>query len=164
MALVIEAFTVVVKKDCIRPLLMNQLLYPPNNTAIDDDYIWRCNLMVKADADNFVQLLGEFELNIYQNPDLVIVNEFDQSMEPNCHWLKIGKWKKAVIAWKIGSDPRMIVAHNYWDPNVGSGLIFADETMAENLKFLRFEDNMEVLLNEDTGKEAYIVRTGKVGK
>lgn len=161
MAVTIEGFTIVVKKERIEPLLSAQLIVPPNNTPLADDNIWRCSFMAKEDADKFISILGKFGLSIGKgsDSDAVLINEFDLSMAPHCEWLLTDKWEKAVIAWKAGTTPETVVAREGWDPKIGSGLIFHDRKTMKNLQFVRLDGNIEVFFDMDTGQEVYIGRT-----
>jgi tetratricopeptide (TPR) repeat protein len=117
--------------------------------------------MTEADSLGFMRSLEKLGLNVSQGPDsdVVLVNEFDQSVTPYCEWLVTAKWEKAVIAWKAGTRPDSVVAREGWNPQVGSGLSFYDRDSQDNLKFLRLQDNVEVFLNKETGKEVYLGRT-----
>jgi hypothetical protein len=117
--------------------------------------------MAEADARKFLRSLEGLGLNVSNGPDsdVVLVTEFDRSVEPYCEWLKTGVWEKAVIGWKEGTRPETVTAREGWDPKVGSGLEFHDPSSMQFLEFLRLEDNLEVFLNKKTGKEVYIART-----
>ena len=161
MALPIEGFTVLAQKSRIAHLLDSQAVEVPNSTALADDDLWRCCFMAEADASKFIETLQQFGLNVSQGPDsdVVLVNEFDSSVHPYCEWLVTAKWEKAVVAWKAGTNPETIVARDGWDPKIGSGLTFQDPDSMDHLEFLRLEDQVEVYLNKETGKEVYIGRT-----
>jgi hypothetical protein len=90
---------------------------------------------------------------------VVLISEFDRSVDPYCEWIRTGLWDKAVIAWKEGTRPESVTAREGWDPKVGSGLTFHDPSAMQHLEFLRLEDKVEVFLNKKTGKEVYIGRT-----
>ena len=161
MAIPIEGFSVVAQLERIQSLLDNGVVEIPNATALSDKHIWKCSFMSHADAQKFVKSLEESGLNASQGPDsdVVIATEFDRSVEPYCEWLSIGVWDKAVIAWRAGTNPETITAHEGWDPKVGSGLEFHDPSSMQFLEFLRLEDGIEVFLNKKTGEEVYIGRT-----
>ncbi len=161
MAVPIEGFAVVAQKERIRALLDENAVSAPNSTALSDDDLWCCSFMAHADAQEFLQVLQELELNVSQGPDsdVVLVNEFDRSVEPYCEWLSLAEWEKSVIAWKTGTEPKSIVARDGWDPAKGSGLAFHNPAESDSIEFLRLEDNVEVYLNKETGKEVYIGRT-----
>ena len=134
---------------------------PHNGKHIADDHVWRCSFMAEADAKSFAKELEACDLNVSQGPDsdVVVVNEFNQEVEPYCEWLQIAKWEKAVIAWKVGSDPQKLFAHEGFDPKVGSGLVFQDRRAMDDLEFVRLDGNVEVYFNKKLGKEVYIGRT-----
>jgi tetratricopeptide (TPR) repeat protein len=161
MAIPIEGYSVVAQKARIAFLLESHAFDIPNSTALGDNDIWRCCFMTQTDAVEFIRLLEKLNLNASQGPDsdVVLVNEIDQSVTPYCEWLAITKWEKAVIAWKAGTRPESVTAHQGWDPKVGSGFYFHDGNAHDNLEFLRLQDNIEVYMNKETGKEMYIGRT-----
>lgn len=161
MAIPIEGFSVVARKERIQPLLDRDAIAIPNATALADAHLWKCSFMAMADAEKFSGALEKLGLNASRgpDPDVVIVAEFDRSVEPYCEWLKTGIWEKAVIAWLEGTDPRTVTAREGWDPKVGSGLQFHDPSSMQSLVFLRLDDHVEVFLNQKTGKEVYIGRT-----
>lgn len=161
MALPIEGFSVVAQLERIQHLLDKGGVEIPNATALSDKHIWRCCFMAHEDALKFIKSLEEIGLNVSQGPDsdVVLVTEFDRSVEPFCEWLKTGVWDKAVIAWREGTNPETVTARDGWDPKVGSGLEFHDPSSMQLLEFLRLEDNVEVFLNKKTGKEVFIGRS-----
>lgn len=161
MAITIEGFSVVAQKVRIQRLLDDHAFAIPNSTALGDEHIWRCSFMAQVDAEKFLRTLEDLGLNVSQGPDsdVVVVNEFDRSVDPYCEWLITGVWEKAVIAWKAGTFPETVVAREGWDPQVGSGLVFHDPTTMKHLQFLRLEDNVEAYLDTKTGRQVYIGRT-----
>lgn len=161
MAIPIEGFSVVARRERIQPLLDRDAIAAPNSTALADAHIWRCCFMAEADARKFAESLGKHGMNASRGPDsdVVVVSEFDRSIEPYCDWLKTGVWEKAVIAWKEGTNPETVTAREGWDPKLGSGLQFHDPSSMQSLEFLRLEENVEVFLNKKTGREVYLGRT-----
>ena len=161
MAIPIEGYSVVAKKDRILELIATDQVSAPNATAIADDHIWRCSFMTEVDAREFLEELSSLHLNVQYGPDsdAVLVNEFDQSVEPFCDWLMIRTWDKAVLGWLTGTSPESIVAFDDWDPKVGSGFIFHDPNDEHDLEFLRLEENVEVYLDKNTGEELFIGRS-----
>lgn len=161
MAVPIEGFSVVVQRARIQHLLESESIGIPNATALGDDDIWRCCFMAEADAEQFIEALEQLGLNASQGPDsdVVLVSEFDCSLNPYCEWLATARWEKAVIGWKAGTNPKSVVAREGWDPKVGSGLVFHDRSSQANLEFLRLQGNVEVHLNKETGEEVYLGRT-----
>jgi len=161
MAIAIEGFTVVAKRDLVLPLLDAGALSAPNSTAIADDDLWRCSFMSQSDAVDFLRTLRAAGLNTSQGPDsdVVLVNELDCSIDPYCEWLLTARWDTAVIAWLAGSTPKTVAAREGWDPSVGSGLTMLPADHKQNLELLRVEDNVEVYRNKETGEEVFVGRT-----
>ncbi|MEM9420379.1 MAG: hypothetical protein AAGA25_15225 [Planctomycetota bacterium] len=111
MAITIEAYTVVAQKARIAEALEAGEI-PIPNTPLADDHLWRCSFMAHADALAFADKLQALGFNTTQGPDsdVVVVNEFDQSIDPYCEWLKMAKWENAWIAWLNGTQPRTVFA------------------------------------------------------
>ncbi len=161
MSITIEGFSVVAKRELVQPFLDDDRIVPPNRMFLGDDDIWRCSFMSNDDAGAFIKKLEVLGLNGTNgpNPDIVLVNEFNQEVYPYCEWLELGNYQKAIVAWKAGSDPEKLVAHEGFDPAVGSGLLFRDKTNLHDLEFLRVEGNIEVYLDKQSGDEVYLGRT-----
>lgn len=159
MALPIEGFTVVVRRERIQDLLDAKRLAIPNGTALADEFLWRISFMTPADAHVFVETLESLGINATKGPDsdAATVNEFDGAVEPYCEWLEMMRWEKAVIAWLAGTTPKTVTAREGWDPKVGSGLEY--RSAHDGLELLRVEDNVEVYRDKATGKELYIGRS-----
>ena len=130
----------------------------PNSTGFMDDDLWRCSFMTMAEAQRFLAQIAAAGMKVDggPDPDAVIVSEFEEPDAPHCEWLQMGKWDKGVIAWKVGSDPKKLVARKGWTPEKGSGLEFGK---MEDLEFLRREGSVEVYRNRKTGKEVYVGRS-----
>jgi len=167
MSIAIEGFSVVALKSRVKerfegglPALSKRV---PNATEIADDDLWRCSFMAMADAQQFTRELSAAGLNAEQgpDPDVVLVDEFHQTVEPYCEWLQVSGLKsgKGVIAWLKGSDPSKVVAREGWSVEEGSGLHFEESRDTEDLEFLRVEGNVEVYRHKKTGKEVYTGRT-----
>ncbi|MEO1528423.1 MAG: hypothetical protein AAFX06_23620 [Planctomycetota bacterium] len=156
MTITIEGCSVVAKKECVMELVEAGKIQP-SGRHIADDHLWRCSFMTEADARRFLKQLDDAGLNTSQGPDsdVVIVDEFKQEVEPYCEWIQLAPWEKAVLAWKVGTDPKKLIAHEGFDPKVGSGLIFRDRD-SEDLEFLRLDGNIEVYFDKKLGKEVYI--------
>ena len=161
MSITIEGFSVVAKWELVQPFLDDDRIVPPNRMFLGDEHIWRCSFMSNDDAGAFIKKLEALGLNgsTGPNPDVVLVNEFNHDVYPYCEWLQLGNYQKAIVAWLAGSDPEKLVAHEGFDPAVGSGLLFRDKTNLQDLEFLRVEGNIEVYLDKRSGAEVYLGRT-----
>lgn len=162
MAIAIEGYSVVGLKTRLAEnfdgglVALSQIV--PNATELVDDDLWRCSFMASADATQFLNQLEDAGLNARSGPDsdLVVVSEFDLSVQPYCEWLQVAQWEKGVIAWREGTTPETIVAREGWSPESGSGLIFQGE---EDLEFERLDGDVHVYRDKQTGKEVYVSRT-----
>ena len=166
MAIAIEGFSIVGRKARLEENFDGGLealsKIVPNATELADDDLWRCSFMAAADAETFLEQLQEAGLNSNQGPDsdLVLVSEFDLSIEPYCEWLKVVQWEKGVIAWLEGTTPETVVAREGWSPEKGSGLEFANSVDDENLEFRRLEGDLQVYFDRKRGCEVFVGRTG----
>lgn len=161
MAVLIEGFAVLAKWEVIEPLIEERVFEIPNNTALNDGLIWCCNFMAKEDALKVLNTLAAKGLNTSQGPDsdVVLMDEYDGSVDPYCEWISSSRWEKALIAWKKGTSPDSVTAREGWDPKKGSGLKHHRGEGQPNLRFLRLEGNVEVYFDEDLKEEVYVGRT-----
>lgn len=166
MAVAIEGFSVVVLKERIHQQLdggeseLDELA--GNSQVLADDHFWRCSYMAQADAITLTEKLALRGFNVVTGPDsdVVLVSEFDQSVEPYCEWIQVTQMKggKGVIAWLAGTTPESIIARDGWSMENGSGLTFRDHEMSE-LRFLRKEDGVSVYWSETENCEVFLGRT-----
>lgn len=106
MAVPIEGFSIVAQKARIQHLLDDHAFAIPNSTALNDEHIWKCSFMAQADANKLLQTLEILALNVSQGPDsdVVLVNEFDRSVDPYCEWLTTAIWGPERGTWPRYSD------------------------------------------------------------
>lgn len=165
MAIAIEGFSVVALKDRIEENFDGGLdafaKFIPNNTALSDNHLWRCSFMVLPDAVHFLGQLQQVGFNTDQgpDPDLVLVNEFDLTVEPYCEWLQVAQWDRGVIAWREGTTPEQVVAREGWSPEQGSGMSYVKDGDLDDMEFLRTEDGIHVYFDKQQGREVYVGRT-----
>ena len=165
MAIAIEAFSVVLRLDALERLggISEFQALVPNRTFCQDDHLVRCAFMDRADAVEFIELLFLRGLDTEEgvDPDVTMVTAFDGAMHPVCDWLRVEPYKKGWIGWLEGTVPEFIAAPKGWDPDIESSLQrMSEDEAARRLKFLRREENVEVFLDRDTGRELYVGRTG----
>lgn len=165
MAIAIEGFSVVALKDRIDENFDGGLdafaKFIPNNTALADNHLWRCSFMVLPDAVHFLEQLQQAGFNTDEgpDPDLVLVNEFDLTVEPYCEWLQVAQWDRGVIAWREGTTPEQVVAREGWSPEQGSGMSYVKDGDLDEMEFLRTEDGIHVYFDKQRGREVYVGRT-----
>lgn len=161
MAVVIEAYTIVVRLDCIQGRLSHPTFEIPNSTALFDDHLWRCAFMAEGDARSFLNYLGKLGMKVEPGPDCeaVLVDEFELDGQPACPWLSVAKWDKSAIAWRTGTEPKSVIAREGWNPSEGSGLTREAVGNTDHLELLGEKDGVETYLNKNTGKKVYASRT-----
>ncbi len=117
--------------------------------------------MSEADAGSFLDYLGMLGMKVEPGPDCeaLLVDELSMGKELPCEWLNMGKWDKAVIAWRAGTRPDKVIAREGWDPKKGSGLTHGHIRKMDHLEFLGEEDGVETYLNTETDQKVYLART-----
>ena len=165
MAIAIEGFSVIAKKASLEGIGGVDAFRDrvPNNTLIEDDELARCAFMTEPDAREFLQSLFLLGLDTASpnDADVLMICEHTQEMTPPCRWLQVAQFKKRLVGWLEGVEPQSIIAPEGWDPEKESTLQWATtEEASQRLRFLRRDDKVEVFLDQQTGKEVYIGRTG----
>jgi tetratricopeptide (TPR) repeat protein len=170
MAVLIEALSVVVRRDAIVRSYTGGwdqfVIDVPNMTLCADDYLARVGFMIPADAKAFMARLENLGLVYCQGgkaADFVCV---DQKRGPTIEvdWLNLGgveiQTGKIKLGWFHLEEPDGRVALPA-DPNWTAAETVEEilpEEMDDRMKFLRRENNMDVYLNLRTGKETYVGR------
>lgn len=165
MAIAIEGFSVIARKASLEGVggtdeFRNRV---PNNTLIEDDDLARCAFMTEPDAREFLQSLFLLGLDTAtpEEADVLMICEHTGEMTPPCRWLQVAKFKRRLVGWLDGVEPKSVVAPEGWDPEVDSPLQWTPTAeAAERLRFLRRDENVEVFLDQRTGQEVFIGRTG----
>jgi tetratricopeptide (TPR) repeat protein len=164
MAIVIEAFTVVVRNEAV------QGRYPggeetfqanvPNATFCTDGVLSRVGFMVDQDAAEYLNELGSLGLKVRDGSDAVICDAMEGLTRPSCGWLQVGRYQKACIAWLKGERVETIVGPHGWNPDEQTLTYATKEEARHRLRFLRNEGNVQVFWDTVSGKEVYVGRTG----
>lgn len=164
MAIVIEAFTVVVRTKAIRDHYRGgEEAFEtriPNQTFCSDGVLSRVDFMVEQDARVYLNELQRFGLKVEDGADAVLCRALDGSTHPACDWLQVGRYKKSCIAWEKGEQAESIVGPEGWNPDE-ERLVYATREEAERrLRFLRNDGNIQVFWDTVTEREVYVGRTG----
>lgn len=164
MAIVIEAFTVVVRNEAILGR------YPggevtfqanvPNGTFCTDGVLSRVGFMVDQDAAEYLKELGSLGLEVRDGSDAVICDAMEGLTRPPCEWLQFGHFKKACIAWQRGERVETIVGPTGWNPDEQTLTYATKEEAKRRLRFLRNEGHVQVFWDTEGDKEVYVGRTG----
>jgi hypothetical protein len=86
-----------------------------------------------------------------------------------CDWLKVNYFdidddpkKRVVAAHLAGEDPDPIAAPDGWTPENSLShkhRFVTSEAVADKMEFLRRENDVDVYLEKETGKEVFVGRT-----
>lgn len=174
MAVLVEGISVVVLKGRIDET------YPngwkgfssdcPNQTLCADSDLARIGFMSPDDVGGFCEHLEQYGF-IFQRDnkciDLAVVDQL-QGPTVDCDWLEFGhvelNGNQVAACHLSGSEDNTIITPEGWkfEESLSAKHTFVpNESVDENLKFLRSEDGMDVFLNLRTGKKVYIGRTEK---
>jgi len=185
MAVLIEAISVVVRRDAINNKFsggwsaFQELV--PNATLCFDDDLACVGFMAPPDVGEFIKQLEKGGLTFLREEDALDLAVVDQIRGPTtkANWLQF-----AQVPLK-GIDKKVAACWLYEGQGMGAGIHFpstnmtlatpigwryeeslsahhtfvANEDMKEKLEFLRRERNVDVYVDRSTGKEVFIGRT-----
>ena len=185
MAVLVEAISVVVRRDAIRAKFSGGwpefLECVPNDTLCSDDDLARVGFMTPPDVEAFIELLEKNGLIFLRNRRTVDIAVVDQQrgLTMPTDWLEFahlafGESGDIVAACWLFEGPRMgagihmpgkgmtlatPVGWTYEDSPSANFKFVESGKMSEQRKFLRHEDGIDVYLDLSTGKEVFIVRS-----
>jgi hypothetical protein len=164
MALLIDAFSVIISKDTI------EAKYPrglsgysedcPNRTLLVDDYLIRVSFMSLADAKVYIDRLADRRLTPSRKgeaEDVALVSRHEGLSSP-CRWLRVGSYQTACVVWHSEDSAADRIPPVGWD-NERSLQYLTPAEVKERLEFVRTEGNVEVYRDKLTGQELYVGRT-----
>lgn len=184
MAVLVEALSVIVRRDAIDARFSGGwegfLETIPNQTFCADEQLARVGFMSPPDVERYVRFLEANGLKFARSGETCDFSVVDQLTGPTLPtpWLEYGR-----VTWQDGQNPvsacwlfegtrlgyglhmsgreMTIAVPNGWDYETSlsiNGRFTPTEQMKDRLEFLRGEDNMDVYLDRDTGKEVYVGR------
>jgi len=176
MAVLIEAISVVVRADAISGKFpggwdgFERIV--PNQTLCADNEIARVGFMSPQDVESFVKKLQNDGLEFLRGGEAIDIAVADQmhGLTSKCSWLEFGHVNMGgngprVAACRLSGSQLMEVAtpQNWtFEGSLSSSFGFVPTEHAEQgMKFLRHENGLDVYLNQLTGKEVYVGRTGE---
>jgi hypothetical protein len=173
MAVLVEAISVVVRRDAIDRVLPNGwddfAALAPNSTLCTDEELARIGFMTPTDAKGFIAKLEALGFKFVVGGEAIDVMVVDQQRGPMARnaWLETGHvevaaGKRVAAARLAGSELRVIASPDGWrfEESLSANFGFVEtERAAERLVFLRREGGNDVFLDRETGKEVYIGRT-----
>ncbi|MCA9178624.1 MAG: tetratricopeptide repeat protein [Planctomycetales bacterium] len=164
MAIALDLFTVIVRIDALENLggLEAFIEWVPNSTFCHDEQLARCSFMDSSDALEFIDglFLRGLETKSLEAPDVTLANGMTGQVKPACDWLQVAQYKARWIAWRTGEEVTSISAPRGWNPEQPPEFEqMSHEDAAQRLQFLRRDENVEVFLDRDTGREVFVGRT-----
>jgi hypothetical protein len=173
MAVLAEAISVVIKVESLLSLATeDQIKFTqsiPNKTFCGDGELIRVGFMNPADVHSYVEQLKSLGLIFIKDDhaiDLVVVDQLKGPIH-NCSWIDFGVIDLNDSGNKIkscklkGSTISQVSCPSGWSfensLSSKSGFISNDEE-SDKLTFLRRDDDMDVYLNNETGKEVFVGR------
>jgi hypothetical protein len=131
----------------------------PNVTFCADEHLTRIGFMVPGDVGAFVVRLSRLGL-VFQrdgrSADIVVV---DQLHGPTtlCDWLESGRHPDGYsAAWLAGTEPGALAHPPGWTPAQSAAMNFvSNESARDRLQVLANEENLETVLDYETGKQVF---------
>ena len=131
----------------------------PNSTFRTDGLISAISFMDPESTGNFVDTLLNVGMEFVEDgvaQDIVVL---DQHRGPTaqCDWIGFNQNADGnSIAWLVGHPQGDMAVYDNWTPN---DMMFRDDPVGENIKFLREEDGLNVYLDLETGQEYFRPQT-----
>lgn len=173
MAVLVEGISVVVRVEAIIARYVGGLEAfksdVPNNTLCIDNELARVGFMSPMDVESYVRRLESKGLRFLVQGEAVDIAVVDQlrGLTATCGWLEVGnvelKPGQAISAARLkGSVQRRLWTPDGWtweESLSGSSLHAAEGDDDPRFKFLRTENELDVYLDQATGKQVYRGRT-----
>jgi hypothetical protein len=131
----------------------------PNSTFRTDGLVSAISFMDPESTGNFVDTLLNVGMQFVEDgaaQDIVVI---DQNRGPTaqCDWIGFNQNADGnSIAWLIGHPKGIMAVYDNWTPN---DMMFRDDPVGENIKFLREEDGLDIYLDLETGQECFRPQT-----
>jgi hypothetical protein len=166
MSVLVEAISVIVRRSSV------ESRYPggnaqyerdcPNRTFCADEHLTRVGFMAPLDVKSFVEQLGKLGFVHVRDGKAIDIAVVDQMHGPTaeCDWLEAGKHPDGyAAAWLAGTLPGGFCHPEGWQVGQSSKLTFSPNTEVDE-RFIRLarEDNVDTLLDLETGRERFIGR------
>ncbi len=174
MAVLVEAISVITRVEAIMEAFSGDfeafLEFVPNNTLCVDNEIARVGFMTPDDVESFIHRLENMGMQYLQDNkaiDIVVIDQLQGSMAA-CDWIEVGKitWDDddhvVSAARLVGSVQHTLMTPDGWEYENSLSASYGfvpSEQKDKSLQFLRHEGNLDVYLNNLTGKEVYVGRT-----
>jgi hypothetical protein len=175
MAVLIECISVVIRADSLRNKFpggweaFKEIV--PNKTLCADDELVRVGFMTPDDVKLFVSRLEKYGLEYRKDDesvDMVVVDQLSGFLH-KCSWAEFGivdldgnKEQLIKACRLVGSTTKEIVTPEGWKYKGSLSQTFTfvpSEHIDKTMKFLRYENGVDVYLDLVNGKEVYSGRT-----
>lgn len=185
MAVLVEAFSVIVRRDAINQRLaggwsaFQDLI--PNATLCFDEDLARVGFMTPDDTRRFIQGLEVRGLTYLDDDDYAVdiaVADQQRGLLVDCDWLEFARVRVTdtgtIGACWLFEEPRLAYGVHLpgksftvatppgweYEDSLSREFGFApDEEAAERLEYLRTEDGVDVYWDHEAGKEVFVGRT-----
>ncbi|MGB7325941.1 MAG: hypothetical protein WBD31_13785 [Rubripirellula sp.] len=132
----------------------------PNAISYGDDCLSQASFMSAVDAEEFAKSLELHGLERdVPNPDFVIVQAHDQSVQPDCDWLVLFEYEERLIATLRGNDSRTVIASELdadYRPNTVRQ--YSAEEIERLFVFVERKDSIDTYQHKETGELVYHTR------
>ena len=175
MAVIIEGISVVINDKDLRGedfKNWNEFLsIVPNDTVVSDSELVRVGFMHPNDVEAFIKVLegrGIAHLQNGNSKDVVVVDQHHGFSTP-CDWAEFGrieveKGKTVAACQYVGSNIKTLYTPDGWtyeNSLSAQHRFIPTEKVSESMVYLRTEGNVDVYLDNDSGKEVHVGRTSK---
>lgn len=175
MAVLVEAISVIVRRSAIDEKFPGGwtafVETAPNSTLCADSRVARVGFMHPSDVQAYV---GELEraglvyLSGGQALDIAVVDQQRGPAAP-CEWLQFGhiqlsRDQRVAVCRAVGDTENVMASPESWkyEGSLSQNFGSVPSGEAENgMRFLRHENGLDVYVDEATGKEMYVGRTGE---
>jgi hypothetical protein len=173
MAVLIEAFSVVIRRDAVEAKYPGGIIQfindGPNNTLCMDRDIVRVGFMAESEANDFIESLKRdgfrCEVNGEGN-EIALVEQF-RGVCPPCDWLEFlqlrmyGYQEVSACNLKGGPFDGLSIPKGDTSFSKNKPIVTNETEFRARMTFLRHEGNCDVYFDKLTGKELYIGRTSR---
>lgn len=170
MAVIIEAITVVVRRDAARRVFAGNdaplAALAPNPSGRQDEHLYAVGFMNQLDAEAFIRRALEPRGLTWtqgdQAVDLTLVDQFT-GLFHYTPWLEVGQYPvkggAVTAAWLTGTEPGALSTHAYW--NLKDYLDLSRAPLEEDDAWQEIpsdDPRLRVMLNLETGEKRYAIR------
>lgn len=158
----IQCTSVVIRNDALARVLGDDgfATIAPNAMSYADDCLSQASFMSPVDAEEFASGLELRGLNQNaENPEFVIVQAHDQSVQPPCNWLILFEYEQRLIATLRGNDSRTVItAAIDADYDANTVKHYSAEEIERLFEFVERKDNIDTYRHKETGEFVYHTR------